>query len=150
MNSHADSLLTLAHVVEPGDQRVGTLVEELGAQEVLLRIREGGLGSRDQDALRARLALVDLDAVRARCESIDARIISRDDAEWPTQLDDLGAVRPYVLWVIGSPNLRLSALKSVAIVGARASTQYGDAIAREWSGQLSDAEWMVGTVTVID
>ncbi|MDP2013280.1 MAG: DNA-processing protein DprA [Actinomycetota bacterium] len=139
----ADALLTLAHVVEPGDQRIGALVEDLGAVEVVARIRDGSIHSRHEDALRARLSLVDLDDVRKKADERGVRLVMRGDAEWPSQLDDLGAARPYVLWVLGSPNLRLAALKSVAMIGARASTPYGERIAREWSGQLSDLGWLV-------
>ncbi|MDO8731591.1 MAG: DNA-processing protein DprA [Actinomycetota bacterium] len=143
MRTAADALLTLAHVVEAGDQRIGSLVDDLGPEEVVLRIREGAVGNRAEDALRARLGAVDLDAIRMHAESIGARIVPRGDPEWPSQLDDLGASRPFVLWVMGAPSLRLAALKSVAIVGARASTAYGESVARDWSGQLSDAGWMV-------
>lgn len=143
MNEYADALLTLAHVVEPGELRLGALVDDLGPQEVVMRIRRGALRHRNEDALRARLGSVELDAVRSEADRIGARIVVRGEAEWPSQLDDLGAARPYALWLIGSPNLRLAALKSIAMVGARASTPYGEGIARGWSGQLSDAGWMV-------
>lgn len=139
----ADALLTLAHVVEPGDLRIGTLVDELGAVEVVARIRDGSIRNRHHDALRARLSLVDLDSIREKSAARGVRLVMRGDAEWPSQLDDLGAARPYVLWVLGSPNLRLAALKSVAMIGARASTPYGEHIAREWSSQLSDQGWLV-------
>ena len=143
MKEHADALLTLAHVVEPGELRLGALVDEFGPQEAVMRIRRGTLPHPNEDALSARLASVDLDAARREADRIGARIVVRGEAEWPSQLDDLGAARPYALWLIGSPNLRLAALKSVAMVGARASTPYGEGIARGWSGQLSDAGWMV-------
>lgn len=139
----ADALLTLAHVVEPGDLRIGALVDEVGPLEVVDRIRGGSLRNRHHDALRARLSLVDLDDIREKSDAVGARLVLRGGAEWPSQLDDLGAARPYALWVLGSPNLRLAALKSVAIIGARASTPYGEQIARDWSSQLSDLGWLV-------
>jgi len=45
------------------------------------------------------------------------------DAEWPSQLDDLGDTRPLLLWLRGTADLRLACVKSVAIVGSRAATQ---------------------------
>lgn len=139
----ADALLALAHVVEPGDQRIGALVDELGADEALARIRAGTLRNRDHEALRARLAQFDCARARAAADALGARLIARGDAEWPSQLDDLGSARPYVLWAIGAPNLRLAALRSVALIGARASTPYGEHLAREWSAHLSDHGWLV-------
>ena len=53
------------------------------------------------------------------------RFVCPGDAEWPGQLDDLGTPRPLGLWVRGRPCLRLWALRSVAVVGARACTDYG-------------------------
>ena len=139
----ADALLTLAHVVEPGDLRIGALVDELGPDEVVGRIRDGSVRNRDEDALRARLSLIDVQGAREQAAAIGSRLVMRGDVEWPTQLDDLGAARPYVLWVLGSPNLRLSALNSLAVIGARASTPYGEQLARDWSGQLCDLGWLV-------
>ena len=138
-----DSLLTLAHVVEPGDSRIGALVDARGADEVVAAIRDGSLRNRDESALHARLLNVDLDATHEQARAVGARLVLRGDAEWPTQLDDLGAARPFALWVIGGPNLRLAALRSVAMIGARASTPYGEHIAREWSAQLCDLGWLV-------
>src|SRR5215471_7686949 len=36
------------------------------------------------------------------------RLVMPGDAEWPTQLDDLGDARPLVLWVRGTADLRLA------------------------------------------
>ena len=47
------------------------------------------------------------------------------------QLDDLGDARPIGLWVRGAADLRIWALRSVAVVGARACTPYGAHMAAE-------------------
>jgi DNA processing protein len=65
------------------------------------------------------------------------------DAEWPRQLDDLGDARPLGLWVRGRPSLRVWALRSVAVVGARACTEYGAHVAAALAGGLAERGWVV-------
>ena len=67
------------------------------------------------------------------------------DAEWPTQLDDLGDARPLLLWVRGAADLRLTCVNSVAVVGSRAATGYGQHVAIELAAVL--AEKGVGVVS---
>lgn len=78
-----------------------------------------------------------------RAQQLSARFIIPGDAQWPTQLDDLGSRAPLGLWVLGHANLRLLALRSVAMVGARAATSYGQALARTTAGTLADRGWLV-------
>jgi DNA processing protein len=73
------------------------------------------------------------------------RVIVPGDAEWPTQLDDLGDTRPVVLWLRGAADLRLTCVNSVAVVGARAATGYGNHVAVEMAAVL--AEHGVGVVS---
>ena len=70
-------------------------------------------------------------------------VIRPGDPHWPTQLEDLGAEAPKELWVSGNGNLRLLALRSVAIVGARAATPYGMTAASMLAGELAAAGWVV-------
>ena len=62
---------------------------------------------------------------------------------WPTQLDDLGAQTPGELWCSISGQLRLLALRSVAIVGCRAASAYGRAMAGELAAGLAARGWVV-------
>ena len=71
------------------------------------------------------------------------RLICPADPEWPTQLDDLGDARPVVLWARGSEDLRFAAIRSVAIVGARAATAYGSHVAAEIAAGLAARGWTV-------
>jgi DNA processing protein len=66
------------------------------------------------------------------------RLIIPGDAEWPTQLDDLGDARPLLLWLRGTADLRLTCINSVSMVGARAATGYGNHVAVEMAAALSD------------
>lgn len=89
-------------------------------------------------AARAR-PIADLDAVTA----LGGRFLCPGDDEWPGQLDDLGDARPIGLWVRGTANLRLWALRSVAVVGARACTEYGAHLATTLGAGLADRGWTV-------
>jgi hypothetical protein len=60
------------------------------------------------------------------------------DAEWPTHLNDLGDARPIVLWLRGTADLRLTCVNSVAVVGARAATGYGNHVAVEMAAVLAE------------
>lgn len=125
-------------LAEPGDLRVAALVAEVGAVRLhrLLADERGPDGLRTDVA--ARLAEVDPARVLERSDRKGLRFVVPGDAEWPASLDDLvlteplherGGV-PVGLWVKGP--LRLDRLAtSVAVVGARAATTYGAAVAGE-------------------
>lgn len=63
--------------------------------------------------------------------------------EWPSQLADLDEAAPTRLWLEGTGQLRLIALRSVAIVGARNATAYGVTTAGSLAAQLTGAGWLV-------
>jgi DNA processing protein len=71
------------------------------------------------------------------------RFVRPGDLEWPAQLDDLADARPVGLWVRGTPSLRMWALRSVALVGARACTEYGAHMATTLAAQLAERGWVV-------
>lgn len=150
--THAAAVWSI--LTEPGDGVAGRLVAALGAAGALERVRASGA----LDRLHAvalddvGIAPTELAAARARWlprlepSTIDrafelarrreARLVVRGDDEWPARLDDLGDHAPHVLWVRG----RLTGLgeaPSVALVGARASTGYGEHVAVELSSALA-------------
>ncbi|AWT45764.1 MULTISPECIES: DNA-processing protein DprA [Streptomyces] len=138
----------LTRVVEPGDETGGRWVRELGAREVVRRLRgEGtalpGVSGQRWDGLLARAARAearrDLDIARRA----GVRFVAPGDPEWPGQLDDLGDARPLGLWVRGRPSLRMWALRSVAVVGARACTEYGAHMAATLAAGLAERGWVV-------
>ncbi|ARZ67611.1 DNA-processing protein DprA [Streptomyces sp. HU2014] len=138
----------LTRLTEPGDERVGRWLREMGA-EALARGLTGagpappGAGEERLAGCRARAAALDprgdLDAI-AR---LGGRFLVPGDAEWPRQLDDLGDARPLGLWVRGTADLRLWALRSVAVVGARACTDYGSHVATILGAGLAERGWVV-------
>lgn len=138
----------LTRIAEPGDETVGRWLAEYGPGEVVRRLRDGGprppgtLQRRWEGLrLRARAAQpeADLDAVAA----CGGRFVCPGDREWPGQLDDLGPARPYGLWVRGSASLRFWGLRSVAVVGARACTDYGSHVAATLGAGLAGRGWTV-------
>ena len=140
--------LVLAHVVEPGDEHLGSAIARSGPADVLERLRGGSLRHPQAEVLRARLARsAEIDAhpnlVEERAELLGARVVTPGDREWPGQLSGLGASEPLALWVRGAADLRLLAFRSVAVVGARACTAYGEDVARSWSADLAGDGWSV-------
>lgn len=133
-----EALSVLAHVVEPADARVAELVERHGPQDVVDRIASGRLALRTCAVLRERLRRLDLAAAHAAAERMGARVVVRGAPQWPTQLDDLGPTRPFALWVLGAADLRLALARSIAVVGSRASTPYGEQVARQWCSTFAE------------
>jgi len=130
--------IALASVCEPGEAGLSDLIESRGPSTVVAALLSGTqLRIPRAASIGARLADLDLSAQVSRSEEIGVRIVLPGEREWPGQLDDLGPNRPLALWCWGEANLRLHALDSVAMVGARACTRYGEMVAREWSAVLA-------------
>lgn len=143
------SRMLLLRTCEPGDTRVFDEVARRGAAEVAESILRGGSLLRGADSMRSRLpdgakdvrAAIEGDVQAA--EVCGARLVIPGDAQWPTQLDDLGSRAPLALWVRGEANLRLLLVRSVSIVGARSATSYGEMLARSVASALADRGWLV-------
>ncbi|MFD7103614.1 DNA-processing protein DprA [Streptomyces celluloflavus] len=138
----------LTRVIEPGDETAGRWLREMGPA-ALWRALSGdadppeGAGRDKVAGLRQRAARADPAADLAAVAALGGRFICPGEEEWPGQLDDLGDGRPIGLWVRGTANLRLWALRSVAIVGARACTEYGAHLAATLGAGLADRGWTV-------
>ncbi|MEU6017256.1 DNA-processing protein DprA [Streptomyces sp. NPDC047515] len=141
----------LTRVLEPGDEQGGRWLRECGAVELIRRIT-----TRDGTAERlSRMTPKRLDGYRLRAEHVEperdlaavaalgGRFVCPGELEWPSQLDDLGDGRPIGLWVRGPRDLRLWALRSVAVVGARACTPYGSHMAASLGAGLAELGWVV-------
>ncbi|WP_240434939.1 DNA-processing protein DprA [Streptomyces sp. YIM 130001] len=141
--------VALGRILEPGDARAGAWLRAYGAVDLLRRLTEGdeslpGVGRQRLQGLRLRAAerpraQQDLAAAAAA----GARFVCPGDREWPAQLDDLGETRPVGLWVRGEADLRMWALRSVAVVGSRACTEYGAHMAAALSAGLAERGWIV-------
>ncbi|MFF3177391.1 DNA-processing protein DprA [Streptomyces sp. NPDC057900] len=143
--------VALTRVLEPGDERGGRWLRECGAGELLRRItaRDGsaerlsGMTARRLAGYRLRAEAADPARDLAAVAAAGGRFVCPGDQEWPSQLDDLGDARPTGLWVRGRADLRLWALRSVAVVGARACTPYGAHMATTLGAGLAERGWVV-------
>ncbi len=84
---------------------------------------------------------VDRDFQRATTDQL--RFVCPGDPDWPTQLDALGPKRPLALWLRGPLDLRLACLRSVALVGSRAATDYGSYLGGDLGFALGERGWTV-------
>ncbi len=138
----------LTRVVEPGDEAGGRWVRELGVDAVVRRLREGGeplpgVSGKRWAGLVARAGLAEPRRDLALARDAGVRFVTPGSSEWPGQLDDLGDARPLGLWVRGGADLRMWALRSVAVVGARACTEYGAYMAATLAAELAERGWIV-------
>ncbi|MCZ3388414.1 MAG: DNA-processing protein DprA [Actinomycetia bacterium] len=133
--------LRLSQLVEPGDERLGAELAKSSGSEVLARIEANDRTLRGVEHYRARLSLPLIDQGEA-FSAHGGRYLVPGDGEWPTQLMALGAAAPWGLFVVGG-ELRAAAARSVAVVGARAATQYGVHVASELATDLAARGWAV-------
>lgn len=139
--------MALTCVAEPGDPAISVEVDRIGSVEVLRSILAGDHGP----ALAERAARLDLTDYQTAVSAGRFRFVIPGDREWPERLSDLSAGRtiqrrggcPYGLWVRGPADLDVLAARSVAIVGSRASSRYGDSVAEEFGHELAGAGWTV-------
>ncbi|MFF1696886.1 DNA-processing protein DprA [Streptomyces sp. NPDC058257] len=138
----------LTRILEPGDEVGGRWLREAGAVEVVRRLAEGeetlkGVTPARWEGLRTRAGKARPEQDLAVARDAGMRFVCPGEAEWPVQLDDLGDARPLGLWVRGRPSLRIWALRSVAVVGARACTEYGARMAADLGAGLAERGWVV-------
>jgi DNA processing protein len=151
--------VALSFLAKPGDPMLGAALRTRTAAEVLALVTgadadgDALLAVESEDAplhrvvqrWRDRLGEIPSTARLAAWQDSGLRLVMPGDAEWPTQLDDLGDARPLLLWLRGTADLRLTCVNSVAVVGSRAATGYGQHVAIELAAAL--AEKSIGIVS---
>ncbi|MGW6277492.1 DNA-processing protein DprA [Kribbella sp. NPDC055071] len=133
----------LSRVVEPGDLAALKAFDGLSALEIWDRLQQRAPGV---ERWLTRLATAEPERDLERAAAAGVRFVIPDDDEWPEQVEVLAeagqltrrAGVPFGLWVRGPANLRQSLTRSVAIVGARSSSSYGDHVAAELSAGLAE------------
>ncbi|RWZ61153.1 DNA-protecting protein DprA [Labedella populi] len=165
--SHDDMLSIFARgawscITEPGDGAAGGLVAALGAVAALSAVAERWSSARVRDRCESE-GLSDIaDAVAAAWAAGASRWYGRLDSsavlssfalaarshvrlaspgaeDWPERLGDLGVHAPIALWVRCGPSTAGSAFpRSIALVGARAATGYGEHVTLESASGLVD------------
>jgi DNA processing protein len=139
--------MALSCIADAGDPLIAREVERIGPVEVLRSIIAGDHGS----ALAERARRVDLTDYHAAIAAGRFRFVVPGDAEWPDGLADLAGREPiqrrggvpYGLWLRGPADLSSLLERSVAVVGSRASSGYGDTVAGDLGYELADAGWTV-------
>jgi DNA processing protein len=153
----------LSRVAEPGTIDFWRYVEDQGPVEAVRTIRAGSAPERILALVGVRAGQDESLADLARAERCGARLVIPEDDEWPAlplhaltvatsrepadhrdQPDrTLAPVPPVALWVRGPARLDELVERSVAVVGSRASTAYGEHVAGELGFQLGECGWTV-------
>ncbi|WP_117210040.1 DNA-processing protein DprA [Allorhizocola rhizosphaerae] len=145
--------LLLGWLAEPGSRPMHELVAKHGPVEALARLVSGG-GPKDLTAAVAtRLAGQDprrvVEHLLAQAKRLGATLLTPESPHWPVALDDLkrlderDSCPPQALWIRGHIRLDEACQRAVAIVGARASTPYGEHVASEMAYELAERGWTV-------
>jgi DNA processing protein len=154
---------TWTGIAEPGDRTAGLVVAALGAADALdavvarwpapqwaAAVTQSGVDGvpeaefqqaieRWQPRLKSAAALL---AVR-QAARYGARLLVPDAEGWPVGLEDLGLHAPIALWMRGTDAALAALDTSIAIVGARAATGYGEQVTMELAAGLVDRGYAI-------
>jgi DNA processing protein len=153
----------LSRATEPGTIDFWRYVDDVGPIDAVRRLRAGTAPPRVQAVVGARAGGDESLADLRRAERCGARLVVPEDVEWPgltlhaltvavaeepsdrrSQSDrTVAPVPPVGLWVRGTARLDELIDRSVAIVGSRASTAYGEHVAGELGHRLGERGWTV-------
>lgn len=156
----------LNRVAEPASIAVWKMVRERGPVEAADRIRVGDVDDHVSEATASRAAMVDPDADLAAAERHGIRLVVPESRDWPhfavaaleaagarrlatyekgdrTQAESGELIPPLALWCRGPGDLASLGVRSVAIVGARAATRYGEQVARTLASGLAERAFVV-------
>lgn len=147
-------------IAEPGDSIAGMLIAALGASRALEAVLERWDARRIFDeAGQIPTSETEISAAVARwlpragseqalsalrqAARFGVTLLTPADELWPKGFSDLGAHGPIAAWVRGDIAKLTSLEKSVALVGARAATGYGEHVAMELASGLVDRGFAV-------
>ena len=153
--------IALTWLAEPGNRSVWQLVQAGGAEATLDRLLGGDIPeSTLRAAVVSRAAAGDprrlAEVALRRADRLGARVVVPADPEWPAGVEALGTLEldgggrisrdvrpPLCLWVRGRARLDEAFARSVAVVGARAATNYGTHVTGELAYGLAEHGWTV-------
>jgi DNA processing protein len=153
----------LTRVAEPGTVDFWRYVEDVGPIAAVRSMRAGSAPARVRAIVGVRAEQDESLSDLARAERCGGRLIIPEDDEWPalplhaltvavagessdpSQQSDrtLAPVPPVGLWARGPARLDELVDRSVAIVGSRASTAYGEHVAADLGHRLGERGWTV-------
>lgn len=124
-------------VRDPARALRGSAVEPLGSEVAADRLMEGVA------RWAPRLERLDPRRELRVLERLGGTLLVPGDARWPARLAALGPEEPFALWVRGDADLAALTERSVALVGARASSAYGDHVAADLAAGVADRGFAV-------
>ncbi|MGW6335912.1 DNA-processing protein DprA [Nocardia rhamnosiphila] len=119
------------------------LLRTRDVEEAAVELTSGAIGG-FSSGLRDQAAR-DLDLAH----QYDARLLTPEDDQWPGhEFDALdapaaGSVSPVAVWVRGAGFLDLFGQYRIAVIGARAATEYGIRVTADFAGTFATAGWTV-------
>lgn len=126
-------------------EKLGALVAQLGAVEVIKKLQN----SNENIEVIKKLQNIDLSKAYAdvitRTSDSKSQILTPSSPYWPKKLMDLDFVMPLCLWVLGDPEILNLSEDSVAVVGARAATNYGERMASDIGSTLG--QWGIPVIS---
>jgi DNA processing protein len=135
-----EAYIVLNMLDEVGPVRVRRLLDVFGAPEKILEasraelMRVDGVGPEVSRSITEWRKQADLDAELSRIEKAGVCVVTREEAEYPKHLREMYDP-PLVLYVKGTLNERDAF--SIALVGSRRTSLYGQEMARKLSYQLA-------------
>jgi DNA processing protein len=149
---------TLAGIAEPGDRIAGAVIAAIGPARALAAVLERwspavfaavvpGIPEPELDLAQQRWqprinsggAMLAL----RQAARYGTRLMVPGQEHWPTGIDDLGDHGPFALWVRGTEEALAALPRSIALVGARAATGYGEHVTMEASAGLVDRGYAI-------
>lgn len=150
-----------SRIIEPGDSIGGALIAALGAVDALSLITGRWNAAKVRTALGDDTTAETVEAARQRwipradfdgtvevlrrAARSGTQLLTPDDAAWPARFNDLGTAAPAALWIRGNLSTLASLPASIALVGSRAATGYGEHVAMECAAGLADRGYTVVT-----
>ncbi|WP_072802148.1 DNA-processing protein DprA [Rhodococcoides yunnanense] len=139
----------LSRVAQGPHRELADFAVHAGPEAARIELERGRFGERLQVRAHIDTAAADLDLISA----LGGRLITPDDDEWPAwqllSFDGAGMPTasdqsaPFALWVLGGISLDELCERSVAVVGTRAATAYGEHVTAEMSGDLAVDGWTI-------
>jgi DNA processing protein len=130
--------------IESGSAFWSHEISELGVEEVHDQLLRGKYASTVNNAqyISNKLSAINGDDVIDEVNSHGCFLITPEDDDWPTKVDNL-ANPPLALTGKGDRELLAKLNQSISIVGTREPTEYGLRVTSEIAGDIAAREWMV-------
>lgn len=144
MNPEQLARLQLFASIEGGSAFWSYEIEQQGASATLDRLLGNHYDEGDHALGNIRARILAKSAIERVQEIVQAgaQLITPDDIDWPIQLNELPAP-PIALIIKGDRAVLTESTRSLAIVGTRNPTPYGNRIAGDLAAGAVDRDWLV-------